>query len=405
MSDANYKNHPVRSILKQILDLQTDEEISAAMPSLGEDQRWQLERVFEVARVIEAILARTPSTLALIPYLSNLQTGLNSALGELNNFRSNKNPGHLASASAQVDQNVIPQLVGFATNTASGPADGLGQIVDDIRARSHDAISAVESSRAALEQRITKLTTDITGQDQRVADLTTAVEAQKKEAVAVTAEVRGEYAVTAKELRTGFDAALAAMKEEFRVFQKATADESTTRLEELSRKEDEAKKIVQVVGNIGVTGNYQKIALAEGVAANTWRYITIGFFGVGVAVALTSFAIHIISPSSPENVWTFAIRFVTAIAIASPAFYTARESARHRTNADRARQRELELASLGPFIELLPTEMKDGIRSKLVERYFGNDVEAHDIQAPIDPKDVIGLVKTAVEGLAKAAKS
>ena len=214
---------------------------------------------------------------------------MNSALGELNNFRSNKNPGHLANASAQIDQTVIPQLVGFATN-AAGPADGLGQIVDDIRARSHDAISAVESSRAALEQRISKLTTDITGQDLRVAELTTAVEAQKKEAVAVTAEVRGEYAVTAKELRTGFDAALAAMKEEFRVFQKATADESTTRLEELSRKEDEAKKIVQVVGNIGVTGNYQKIALAEGVAANTWRYITIGFFGVGVVVALTSFA-------------------------------------------------------------------------------------------------------------------
>lgn len=88
--------------------------------------------------------------------------------------------------------------------------------------------------------------------------------------------------------------------------------------------------------------------------------------------------------ATPENFWTFAVRFVTAIAITLPAFYTARESARHRTNADRARTRDIELATLDPFIELLGN--KDEIKAKLVERYFGNDVEAHEIKQPIDTK-------------------
>jgi hypothetical protein len=159
-----------------------------------------------------------------------------------------------------------------------------------------------------------------------------------------------------------------------------------------------------VVGNIGVTGNYQKIAQSETATANVWRWVTIGFFAVGVVLALSSFLIHIFQAQSTENFWTFAIRFVTALAIASPALYTARESARHRTMADRARQRELELASLGPFIELLPEPMKEQIRSKLVERYFGNDVEQHEIKTPIDPKDLFNLAGRAVDSLAKVAQ-
>ena len=90
------------------------------------------------------------------------------------------------------------------------------------------------------------------------------------------------------------------------------------------------------------------------------------------------------------------MRFVTAVAIALPAFYTSRESARHRTNSDRARQKELELTSLGPFIEFLPQEAKDTIRQKLTERYFGNDIDAHEIKLPVDlgtlVKDLTGII-------------
>lgn len=81
------------------------------------------------------------------------------------------------------------------------------------------------------------------------------------------------------------------------------------------------------------------------------------------------------------------------MAVALPALYTARESARHRTNADRARQRELELTTLGPFIELLPNDKKAEIRDRLTDRYFGGEVEPHEVHSPIDPERITKLVE------------
>ena len=83
--------------------------------------------------------------------------------------------------------------------------------------------------------------------------------------------------------------------------------------------------------------------------------------------------------------------------MAIPAFYTARESARHRTNSDRAKQRELELATLGPYIELLPSEVKSVVRERLTERYFGGSVEEHKIDSPIDLEGIIKLIETVVK--------
>src|SRR3546814_19055962 len=84
-------------------------------------------------------------------------------------------------------------------------------------------------------------------------------------------------------------------------------------------------------------------------------------------------------PLSSSNPLAISVRRLYALAVASPAFYTARESARHRTNADRARQTELELASLGPFIELLKDDDKDAIRKSLISTYFGRHVDAHEV--------------------------
>src|SRR3546814_1699158 len=128
----------------------------------------------------------------------------------------------------------------------------------------------------------------------------------------------------------------------------------------------DAARIVQVVGDIGVTGNYQTIANKEARQANLWRRVTVGLFACGLAMAGFTFYKFYHEPVSSSNTLAIAVRLLYALAVASPAFYTARESARHRTNDDRARQTELELASLGPFNELLKDDDKDAIRKSLI---------------------------------------
>jgi hypothetical protein len=170
------------------------------------------------------------------------------------------------------------------------------------------------------------------------------------------------------------------------------------RLADLDDQRDRAAKIVQVVGNIGVTGNYQRIANDESAAADVWRWITIGIFVVGIVFASVTFYWFLDEPLTRETLWSVLVRLLYAIAVTAPAWYSARESARHRSNADRARQTELELASIGPFIELLPESKKIEIKEGLTKAYFGRPVDAHVAQTPLEAlpwKELVELVKAA----------
>ncbi|MHB1099307.1 MAG: hypothetical protein ACYCZR_07100 [Burkholderiales bacterium] len=197
-----------------------------------------------------------------------------------------------------------------------------------------------------------------------------------------------------------FDVSLDELRKDFKTFEGQSKTESKSLIAELEDQKSKAARIVQVVGNIGVTGNYQQIANAESNQANFWRWVTVGIFAAGITVAGATFIKFWGQPFTPENAWSVAIRLLYAIAITAPAWYTAKESARHRTNADRARQKELELASIGPFIELMPEEKKVEIREQLTHCYFGKDVEPHDVKQPIDAK----LVKDMAIELAKIFK-
>lgn len=408
MSDTAYKDHPIHAALKQLLDLQQDEELAKARLALSEDQEWQIDRVFEIARVVESYLANTPSTLTSMSSLNNINSYLQQAFAELSNYRSNKNAGHVTNANTHIES-IIPQLSGFAGPSIGLTEEGIGRIVGDLRARSTSAVKALTRMKDALAGEVDALKILVAAQEQKIGELTAGVEVQKKEAVAVTAEVRAAYSKTETELRSSFGEAIDTMKTGYSSLETTTKTAANNTLAELKRKEEEARKIVQVVGNIGVTGNYQNTAKTEADTANNMRTLTLVFFAAGVFIAVIVLVAHLFPGMSPIKVaeggpWELALRLLTALAIATPALYTARESARHRTNSDRAKQRELELASLGPFIELLPQAKKDEIVEKLTDRYFGSEVESHEVKPIFDPKDAFDLAKKAIDGLVKVAK-
>jgi len=145
-------------------------------------------------------------------------------------------------------------------------------------------------------------------------------------------------------------------------------------------------------------GEHLRIQPAGLLATRLW---VSRFFVAGIAVAAATFVKFWDQPLTTENLWSVIVRLLYAIAITAPAWYTARESARHRTNADRARQTELELASIGPFIELLPEEKKTEIKEALTKSYFGRPVDPHQVQTPLDALQVKDLVIELVKVLKK----
>lgn len=140
-------------------------------------------------------------------------------------------------------------------------------------------------------------------------------------------------------------------------------------IKDLEMKLEEAKKIVGVVSDKAVTGNYQNVANSHKSTADIFRIIAIGLM-----IGLSAILICTIWDISGDNFdWTKSfIRILAAAALSYPATYAARESSKHRKLEILNRKAELELTAINPFIELLPEQKKQEIKEKLVEKYFGN---------------------------------
>ncbi len=301
-----------------------------------------------------------------------------------------------------IDQQGLNQLWALPISPTPEGSVELGRLADDFQNRIQGIVSWFENKRGELSSENTRLAEQLAQQASQITQLGDLIAQQKADAQATNAEVKRDYAIAEQELREKFQTTLDAQvsqgteivsqqKMTFATALKTIADGTDELVKDLQNKREEAAKIVQIVGNIGVTGNYQKIAEAEGGMANVWRWITLGVF----AAAALFGAITIWDITKDKIIWESAlIRLAFTFFIVTIALYTARESARHRTTADRSRRTELELASLGPFLANLPQPKQDEIREKLTYLYFGNSVDPHVVESSI---------KDAVEALGKLA--
>jgi hypothetical protein len=392
-----YKDHPVWASIGRILELQNAPEF--ADPSVADNETYTFARdkVFGIAKVIHVLLEHTPATLVSIPALNQIHSHLQPPLNELTSFVSNKNAGHINNAAAQIEQNVLQYLWGFAPQVQSFPQPAFSEILEAQAATSRETIHQLSAQRDELAAELVGLSEKTEAQALRLETMVETAAKERAEAVATVAKLEQMFAEKEAARAAIFDVSVDELRKDFKAFESQSKTESKTLIAELEDQKSKAARIVQVVGNIGVTGNYQQIANAESAQANFWRWVTVGIFAAGIAVAAATFIKFWGQPFTPENAWSVAIRLLYAIAITAPAWYTARESARHRTNADRARQKELELASIGPFIELMPEEKKVEIREQLTHCYFGKDVEPHEVKQPLDAL----LVKDMAIELAK----
>lgn len=358
MSESAYKSHPIWSLVAQITEVIENEAFYE--PAIAENEQYSFARdkVFAIARVIRAYLEQTPAVLASIQGLNQINAHFQGVVNEVTSFISNKNPGHLINAANQIDQGVLPLLWSFSPRLHELDQNIISETVENISKASLITIKQLKQEESSLTEKISTLSQEIVTQQSKIETLSESIAAQKTEALAVTAQVQKEYAETEAKRNADFIQIIETFKAAFNGHQNESITKANQLIADLEASKSDAAKIVQVVGDIGVTSNYQKIANSESTEANRWRWIAVGMFALGIGTAIATFVKFWDVPFTPENAWSAIIRLLYAIAITTPAWYAAKESARHRTNSDSARQTELELASLGPFIELMPTEKK-----------------------------------------------
>lgn len=375
-------------------------EFSGEAVSGNETYSFARDKSFAIVQALHDLLELTPAELASTPALSQLHSNIQAPLNELTSFLANQNPGHISNAASQLEQNVLPYFWAFSPQSQRTAGQTMPAILQTLSTASVEAVRSLEKQRSELATQLEVLTSKASDLQMQLEGVTAGAAKERAEAAASVAKLDQSFAERETERQAKFEALLVELRKSFAEHLETSNTSSEALIHALEEQREKAARIVQVVGNIGATGNYQRIANDEAKQANFWRWITIGIFGAGLSVAAATFYKFWGQPLNTETGLAVLVRLLYAIAITAPAWYTARESARHRTNADRARQTELELASIGPFIELMPEEKKIEIREKLTPLYFGRTVEAHAVNHPLDPS----ILKDVVVDIAKAIK-
>lgn len=174
------------------------------------------------------------------------------------------------------------------------------------------------------------------------------------------------------DLNSKFNNLLREIEQKVDSYIKDVQAKTDTNIKFISQKKDEALKIVNVISNIGVTGNYQKNADYHRNQANLFRIIALS----SMAISISWLVFTIIGMSKNSYDWHISlIRILATLIFIYPAQYSAKESSEHRRLENIYRKMELDLATINPFIELLDDQTKKQIKEKLVDRYFNINVE------------------------------
>lgn len=374
------------------------------------------------AAFFEAVYKYTKDRLKLtLPILvqeaemNALSQEIDAVTVQINAYAGNANPGHITNATNSVTS-VLNRIRNFPFPLSKGDYD-FSKSIAGFEQTATASYKNLETQNTNLQQAIKKAEEDLTAKQTQLANIETKLAAKEVEIQNVLTRYNTEFEAlktTAnsdidtekKKFNEGIDTDRKLYKEQFdadkeaskKVFEEQKAafeKQSTDTIKDLNTKLAEANKIVNIVGNVGVTGNYQNIANQNKDAANFFRWVALGFMVVMSGLLIYS----IIELSSGDfNIYKSLVRILAAAVLTYPAVYAARESTRHRNLETQNRNLELELASIGPFIELLPEDKKEKIKEDLVNKYFGKTHSMFE-EKKGDSEDV------SVNGLEKLLKT
>lgn len=243
----------------------------------------------------------------------------------------------------------------------------LEKLIDNEKSDFVKIISELKNNGKIEKQKLTDLETQIS---QREAALKLLTEGFQKEAEAVKSTAKIQFKEVVEELR-----------KEIKLEKEKIDGEIEFASEDIQTKLVDVQALVGAIGNVGATGNYQKIANQHKIEADRLRN-----YSIGILLVLSIILVYCIwDIKDPGVEWhKIAIRVFSVSILIYPAVYCARESSKHREQETINRKAELELASISPFIANLDDDVQQKIKEKLADKYFGNPLKANDSNEKTD---------------------
>ncbi|MCT3801858.1 hypothetical protein HZP90_09400 [Elizabethkingia anophelis] len=389
MNPENFATHSIFDKLNQLQDVLIKDDAKEKIDT----ENYTFFNTF-YQYVVDKLKLTIPN-LVQEPELANLTNEIESGTSQINSFLGNSNTGYLTNAINNF--NSALNRVRNLPYALSKNDFNFSKVASDFQITIKDAYQKLEDSNKKLQENLNSIQQDL-------ADKNTKLEAIEKQLAEKDIEIQNiftSYSTEFETIKTNnnivFNNEQNRFKNEFEserklLKEKLESDTETNKgifetkikelktasdqvIKNLNTKLEEANKIVNIVGNVGVTGNYQNIANQNRQSANFFRWVALGFMIVMSLLLIWS----IIELSTGEfNLYKSLVRILAAAVLTYPAVYASRESTKHRMLETKNRNLELELASIGPFIELLPDDNKQKIKEELVSKYFGNHSSIND---------------------------
>lgn len=249
-------------------------------------------------------------------------------------------------------------------------------------------------------------------------------------------------------------------KKNMQLLQEEYGKEANELLEEIRRHKSEVESLVGVIGNLGVTSGYKKVANYARLMVGIWQTLTVlslvGLIGVASIVAFPGFfkaqhseeqnskqaAVEIkaevgqagtsksatekgkaistdpkVAIGAPVNQHSdsdfyhgFLTRIFLSITFGIFAAYAGRQASRFFEMEQKNRKLALELEALGPFIEPLDKADRDKFRVQVGDRSFGVADQETGKTKEDDPVTVLSILKSKeisefITNIVKAVKS
>lgn len=127
--------------------------------------------------------------------------------------------------------------------------------------------------------------------------------------------------------------------------------------------EEQSRKVLSAVGVNATATDYGVYANEQAAIANKWRVGAVIAFSIAAVAFLTAAGLSFVGIGADSEWWQVVAQKIGAPAgAAAVGYFLARESGQHRREERRARQVQLTLTALEPFIVNLPVNQQETIR-------------------------------------------
>lgn len=252
------------------------------------------------------------------------------------------------------------------------------QINDRLEALKAELVGAQESFQESLDSHKSGVADAATEATTSIAQKVAAIEAELERIKRDAAEAEA----TTEKQKTRLDEALTSHQEKFSSLQEqrterwnqllADSDEALKKhMTRMDAHEEQSRNVLAAVGVNATASDYEAYAMTQAKIADRWRIAAVAAFSVAAAFFLFAAGASFLGYGGGSEWWEIVFQKIGAPGgAAAVGYFLQRESAQHRKQEREAKQVQLTLTALEPFIANLSPQEQRSIRMDTARDIF-----------------------------------